>query len=250
MKYSTVWRTIVGWGLGLSLTIVLIPPAILAFIVDPVKQRLIQPMIRFWGRMIIRFCCLDVTIIGRENVKDLKSAVIVSNHQSLLDLFIVTGYIPINAGFLAKTSTIWIPIVGQLMLLFGHIRVDRSSPRRSLASINRCIKAIESGWSIIIFPEGTRTEDGNIAPFKSGSLKIPLRTGSPVVPVTLTGLYNVMKKRTFAVNKHPVTIHIGKPIPTTDLEVCDFRQFVRKVENSIRENAVRLQKEHSGKSPE
>jgi 1-acyl-sn-glycerol-3-phosphate acyltransferase len=180
-------------------------------------------------------CFIPITVRGVENIKGLRSAVFVSNHQSMLDIFMMIGYIPRNAGFLAKKQVIWVPIIGWLLILFGHIRVDRSNPRESLKSVQRCIKAIRSGWSIFIFPEGTRTDDGSIRSFKSGSLKIPLRTGAPVVPVTLAGAYKVMRKKTMAVKPSPIVMHIGEPIPTEELEVKDFKAFVASVERKIRE---------------
>lgn len=250
MKFSTLWRTIVAWSLGITLTLILIPIGLLAFLLDPIKQRLVQPIIRFWGRSIMRFCFIPVIVTGRENALKVPAAVFVSNHHSMLDIFTLLGYIPHNSGFLAKKQVIWVPIIGWLLLIFGHVRVDRSNPRRSLESVQRCIKAIKSGWSIIIFPEGTRTGDGSISPFKSGSLKIPLRTGAPVVPVTIAGAYKVMRKKTFAVHKYPVVVHIGEPVSTEGLDVKDFKPFVQSIENQIRETYKRLISEHPDTAPQ
>lgn len=249
MNFSSFWRTITAWSLGIILTLVLIPVGLVAFVLDPVRQRLVQPIIRFWGRSIMRFCFIPVTVTGRENALKVPAAVFVSNHQSMLDIFTLLGYIPRNSGFLAKKQVIWVPIIGWLLLIFGHVRVDRSNPRRSLESVQRCIKAIKSGWSIIIFPEGTRSCDGSISPFKSGSLKIPLRTGAPVVPVTIAGAYNVMPKKTMSVHPHPIFIHIGEPVSTDGLDVKDFKAFVQDIEDKIRDTYKRITSEHPETAP-
>lgn len=244
MKLSTIWRTITGWGLGIALTTVLIPIAFVAFVLDPIRQRLVQPIVRFWGWSIMHFAFVPITVLGAENTRKVKSAVFVSNHQSMMDIFLMLGFASHNIGFLAKKQVIWIPIIGWLMLLLGHIRVDRSNPRRSLESVQRCIKAIENGWSICIFPEGTRSDDGEIKTFKSGSLKIPLRTGAPVIPVTIAGNFQIMKKKTFAVHKNPVVIHFGEPISTEDLEVKNFKSFVKDMEDRIRKKAGWIAREY------
>lgn len=244
MKFSVIWRTCFAWTAGILLTLVLIPPALVVFIIDPMKQRLIQPMIRFWARSIMRFCFIDIKIIGRENLSRVRSAVFVCNHQSMLDIFMLLGYTGKNAGFLAKKQVVWIPVIGILLLLFGHILVDRSNPRKSLESVQRCIKAINKGWSIFIFPEGTRTKNGEIGPFKSGSMKIPLRTGAPVIPLTLTGIFKVMPKKTFAVNPHPVILHIGEPLVSAGVEVKDFKPFVKQVEQIIHDTKERIDSEY------
>lgn len=240
MSFSTVWRTTFAWLTGLSFTAILIIPGCIAFLLDPIRQRLVQPMIRFWGRGIIRLCCVPVTVTGLENIRDIRSAVFVGNHQSMLDIFLYLGFIPRNGAFLAKKQVIWVPIIGWLLLIFGHIRIDRSNPKESLASVQRCIKAIDTGWSIFIFPEGTRTDAGEIKPFKSGSMKIPLRTGAPVVPITIQGAFRVMRKQTFAVHRHPIVMHIGEPIPAAGLDVKDFKPFVQQVEDKIRQTSERL----------
>ena len=244
MKFSVLWRTVVAWLGGILLTIILIPPGLLLLAFDPIKQRTVQWMIRLWGQGIMRMCFIPIRVTGLENLKDVKSVVFAANHQSMVDVFMMVGFLPRRLSFLAKKQTIYIPVIGLLMLLLGHIHVDRANPKRSLRSVERCIKATGGNRSIAIFPEGTRTLDGRMNPFKSGSLKIPLRTGLPVVPVTICGTLNVMPKNTFGVRPHAVAMHIGRPIPTEGLDVKNFRDFVGEVESTIARTKEEIEREH------
>jgi 1-acyl-sn-glycerol-3-phosphate acyltransferase len=244
MKFGTVWRTIVAWGGGILLTLVMIPPGLIILALDPVKQRLVTPMVVFWARTIIKLCFIPITVEGRENLKGTGSAVFVTNHQSLMDIFLLLAYPGRRIGYLAKKQTLWIPVIGLLMLILGHIFVDRSNPRSSLRSIQKCIGAVRRGRSIAIFPEGTRTLDGDMLPFKSGSMKIPLRTGAPVVPVTICGTFNVMPKNTFGVRPRPIYLHFGKPIETAGIDKSNFREFVARMERTIRETKRDIELRH------
>jgi 1-acyl-sn-glycerol-3-phosphate acyltransferase len=249
MKFSTLWRTASFWCVGILVTIVIIPFYFIGYLLDPVKQRLSQRLVRLWGWTVIRLCFLNVKVFGREILKDVDSAVFVSNHQSTLDIMMLIGTIPQHAGFLAKKQALWVPIIGQAMLLAGNIIVDRSNAQRALRSVRKCIDAVKHGRSIIIFPEGTRTRDGAIGPFKSGSMKIPLRTGAPVVPVTICGFFNVMRRKSTAINPGQVVVQFGEPISTKDLNVKDFRKFVLDIENRLRDTKKRIEAKHPATKP-
>ena len=244
MGFATLWRTALAWIGGILLTIVLIPPGLVTLALDPKKQRLTTPMVVFWARSIIRLCFIPVTVEGADRLRDVKSAVFVANHQSLFDIFLLLAYPGCRIGFLAKKQTLWIPVIGLLMLLLGHIMVDRSNPKASLRSVKRCIRAVRSGRSIAIFPEGTRTRDGEIRDFKGGSMKIPLRTSAPVVPVTICGTFNVMPKNTFGVQPRPIHLHFGEQIATEGVERSGFKEFVKRVENKIRKTKQEIERNH------
>jgi 1-acyl-sn-glycerol-3-phosphate acyltransferase len=249
MSFATLWRTILAWTSGILLMLILIPPGLILLALDPIKQRLAQPFVHFWARAVMRVCFIKIHVLGLENIKGLGSAVFVANHQSMVDIFMMVAYIPRRTAFLAKKQTRYIPVFGQLMLLLGHITVDRANPKRSLRSVQKCIRALSGNRSIVIFPEGTRTLNGEMNPFKSGSLKIPLRTGAPVVPITICGTLNVMPKNTFGVRPHTVVMHIGKPIETKEMQVSDFHRFVERLESTIHETKDRLEKEYPETAP-
>ena len=246
MDFGTLWRTVLAWTVGILLTIVVIPPGLVVLALDPFKQRLVRPVVNFWGRSIMRLCFIPVRVEGIDYLEggELRNAVFAANHQSLMDIFLLLGYLPRRVGFLAKKQTLWIPVIGQLMLMLGHIHVDRSNPRRSLKSVRKCIKAVGRDRSIAIFPEGTRTRDGKMLPFKTGSIKIALRTGAPIVPLTICGTFNVMRRGTFLVRPHPVVLRIGEPIETAGLEKGDMRDLVRRLESTIGEAKREIEREY------
>lgn len=249
MNFATLWRTVVAWTGGILLTLILIPPGLILLALDPIKQRIPQRMVRFWGRTIMRMCFIKIHVFGLENLMGIKSAVFAANHQSMVDIFMINAFIPRRLAFLAKKQTRLIPVIGQLMPMLGHIMVDRSNPKKSLRSVQKCITALSGNRSIVIFPEGTRTLDGKMNRFKSGSLKIPLRTGAPLIPVTLCGTLNVMPKNTFGVRPHTIVMHIGKPIATKELQVSNFRSFVDQIEATISDTKERLEEEYPETAP-
>lgn len=249
MKFSVFWRTVVGWGGGVLLTLILLPPGLIALALDPVKQRLVTPFVHFWAVTIIRLICVPVRVLGLENLDGVEAAVLAANHQSLMDIFLVLGFVPRRVIFLAKKQIKWIPLFGLLILMLGHILVDRSNPKRSLRSVEKCMRAVRAGRSILIFPEGTRTSDGSINRFKSGSLRIPLRTGAKVVPLTICGTFNMMPKGTFAVRPFPLLLHIGEPMETAALDQKNWKGFVAELEGVISRTKERLEREYPDVAP-
>lgn len=192
----------------------------------------------WWARSFCRLFLCRVTIDGQQNLDKNQSYVFVSNHQSLADVFVVYGWLPVNFKWIMKKELRKIPLVGVACEAAGHIFLDRKSRASAIKSIRAAEKTLQNGISVVIFPEGTRTETGEVGRFKRGAFQIAFDLELPMVPLSLSGCRDVQKKGEVIVNlfKH-VHMHIGEPVQTKGAEQeTTIEQIREKVIEGIREN--------------
>jgi 1-acyl-sn-glycerol-3-phosphate acyltransferase len=165
-----------------------------------------------WCRLLCKLNGVKLEIVGQENILTDKPQIFVSNHQGYFDIFALSGYLPVQIRWVAKSSLFKIPFMGWAMSASGYIPVERDDRKKSYEAFNKTIEKIKEGSSIIIFPEGTRSEDGKIGPFKKGSNLIASRSKSPMVPVTVIGSGNIIKKGSAVVTPGLVKVIISPPV--------------------------------------
>ncbi|HEX2485249.1 MAG TPA: lysophospholipid acyltransferase family protein [Myxococcota bacterium] len=170
---------------------------------------------RQWLRWIFWTCGISVDAAGLENVDSRRSYVFMSNHQSVFDVGALALTLPVRWRFVAKRELTWIPLFGWAIWLGGHVIVDRGRRDKAIASLRRAAKRIRDGTSVIIFPEGTRSETGALREFKSGGFHLALEAGVPIVPVTVSGSQHLTPKRSLRVESGHMKVRYGKPIETT-----------------------------------
>lgn len=154
---------------------------------------------------------------GLENINPHRAQILVANHQSYFDIFTLSGYVPVQIRWMAKASLFSVPIVGWSMWAAGYISVDRENKKKAYKSFMTTIEKIKSGCSVVLFPEGTRSYDGKIGPFKKGGHLLAIRSGAPMVPVTIIGSSTIMKKGSYKVSPGPVRIIILPPVKIDDV---------------------------------
>jgi 1-acyl-sn-glycerol-3-phosphate acyltransferase len=147
----------------------------------------------------------------------------VSNHCGYFDIVLILATVGRQVGFIAKKELIFVPLINFWILLIGGFFIDRTSVRKSLATIKTGAKRIQKGESILIFPEGHRSKGQGLLPFHSGSFKLATEAGAPIIPISITGTYEVFEK-TGRVTAAPVRIVFGKPVLTRDIPAGDRRQ--------------------------
>lgn len=178
---------------------------------------LLRKIVKIWSKVgfITAFC--PVVIKGQENLIN-EPAVIIANHQSTLDILILAGYMPVDFLFFSKKEIFYIPLVGQLMKKMGYISVDRKNPKRAATSIRHAIDRIRQNNKVLIFPEGTRSENPKeLLPFKAGSLMIARMGKVPILPVVIYGTSYILPiNKTFYMLPHKTVIEILKPIHPAD----------------------------------
>lgn len=172
---------------------------------------------QFWSRACYWLMFIPVSVDGIENIQPNQSYVFVSNHQSMYDVWLIYGWLPVVFKWLMKAEIRRIPFVGTACKAAGHIFVERRKVKSSMGSLHEIEKQLTNGVCTVIFPEGTRTLDGEVGRFKRGAFQIAMDLGLPVIPLSLKGCFEVMPKGQPFVRRVPVHMHIGKPI--------DLKQF-------------------------
>jgi 1-acyl-sn-glycerol-3-phosphate acyltransferase len=158
-----------------------------------------------WAMVMIFFTGCPMTISGKENIPKKGGVCFVSNHVGVFDIMLALAYIGRPFGFIAKKELLLLPGINVWILLLGGLFIDRGKPRSALNTINQGVKRIEAGGAMLVFPEGTRSRGRGIASFHPGSLKLASRSGAPIVPMAITGSYDVFEKTHRVINV-PVTV--------------------------------------------
>lgn len=175
-------------------------------------QALLTKLGNGWGRMLVEATGSSVTVVGAEKVPQDRSVVIVANHQGNFDIPVLLGYFPKAAAYIAKAEIRKLPILGKWNELYGTVFIKRGNSREALRAIQEGAKRLKEGYSLVIFPEGTRSQDGHVLPFKAGALKLAQLSGAPIVPVTLVNTRSVMVKKSLRIHRADIRVIIGDPI--------------------------------------
>jgi 1-acyl-sn-glycerol-3-phosphate acyltransferase len=165
-----------------------------------------------WSRLNGYLTPICVTVAGKDNIDRKQSYVIVSNHQSQYDIFVLYGWLGIDFKWVMKQELRKIPGIGIGCEKLGHIFIDRSNHERALASLNAAKSKIVNGTSVIFFPEGTRSKDGSLAAFKKGAFKMALDLELPILPVTVTGTGKILPPNTVDLFPGKAKIIIHRPL--------------------------------------
>lgn len=176
---------------------------------------------RKWCQSSAKGLLIEVETSGLENVPRDGAFVYCTNHQSIVDILVLGSVLPGDYKWAAKRSLMKIPFLGWHLQLAGHVPVDRGQGSRAAADvISRFEEVLRRGKPLLVFPEGTRSDDGFLRPFKNGSFYAAVRAGVPVVPIALEGTYDLMKKGAFDTgegNMRKVRVKVGKPLyPLTE----------------------------------
>ncbi len=158
----------------------------------------------------------NLDIQGKQYLDRKKTYIVVMNHQSLLDVLIAFRlFYPVK--MISKKALAFVPIVGWNLLLSGHLLVDRKSLKSQMGVLASIEKHLKRGESILLFPEGTRTKDGEIHEFKKGTFKAAINTQTDILPVVIDGPYQLLPKKGFiAPGKHTIHIHVLPPVHVAD----------------------------------
>ena len=171
---------------------------------------------RAWCRSSCRSLGLDVEVSGLEHVPP-GAFLYASNHQSIVDIIVLGAVLTGDYKWAAKRELLSVPFVGWHLKLAGHVPVERSSGKRAAAEvIGRFEDTLRRGKPLLIFPEGTRTPDGCLQPFKNGGFYAAVRAAAPVVPVAIEGTYSLMRRGSIAAGTHErqlVRVKVGAPLP-------------------------------------
>jgi 1-acyl-sn-glycerol-3-phosphate acyltransferase len=174
---------------------------------------------RFWARASVWVSCSSLTVRGVENLRRYPVAVFASNHTSYMDTPVIFAALPLQFRILAKKELWPIPFIGWYLNRSGQIPIDTVNPRATLSSLSAAAKALRSGMPLFVFPEGGRTNDGTLRPFLSGAAYLAIRAQVPLVPIALSGVYDLLPIHTHHFFPGPLTLSVGEPIVTTGMNI-------------------------------
>ena len=187
--------------------------------------------IYLWSKFTINVVGMDIRVEGRENIPD-KTCLFVGNHTSILDIPVIFYSLNKPVGFIAKKEVLKIPILSYWLSKGKCIALDRQNPRDAVRMISEGVKNLKEGYSMMIFPEGTRSLDGKTLPFKKGSMKLATKAKVPIVPVTIDASFTSFEENNkFKPSTITVTFH--KAIETVNLTKDEEKTLSEDVRNII-----------------
>ena len=200
-----LYQLLVAYPLVLMLTLIVALATIVLFPLFPGHPISYFPA-RWWGRAVCFLFFVKVEIEGLDRVDPKRSYVILANHQSVFDIFVIYGWLPNLFKWIMKAELRRIPFVGKACEAAGHIFLNRANPVATLHSIEKAERQLINGLSVVIFPEGTRTHTGNIGTFKKGAFYIAADLNLPILPVSISGAFERMPRSSFLIK--PGTIRL------------------------------------------
>ncbi|MFZ0394485.1 MAG: lysophospholipid acyltransferase family protein [Terracidiphilus sp.] len=188
---------------------------------------------RVWARACLAASLGSLTVRGLENLPHPRTAVYGANHTSYMDIPVIFSALPFQFRILAKKELWQWPFIGWYLNRSGQIPIDATSAHAALSSLGAGVKALRAGMPLFVFPEGSRTPDGELKDFVAGAAFLAIRAQVPVVPIALAGVYHLLPIHTRHFYPCPMTITIGKPIPTTGLTMRQADELTAQVRSAI-----------------
>jgi len=186
-----------------------------------------------WAKTILWVCGVKVRASGLQNVEPGVPRIYMTNHQSFFDIFALLAYIPIDFKFIMKQELMRVPVFGSAMRRAGYIGIEREDPRKAVKSMKEAVQKIRGGVSVVMFPEGTRSVDGRLLPFKRGGFNLALKSGCDIVPVAISESYRIVPKGSLKIRKGSFGIHIGEPISLKGYGRKNINQLMDRVKEAM-----------------
>ncbi|MDH3237167.1 MAG: 1-acyl-sn-glycerol-3-phosphate acyltransferase [Deltaproteobacteria bacterium] len=218
------------------LTLVMGVPAILLALLLPGKERkgkLFLVVSKTYSRIALWFFRIKVEERGKGNIVAGKAYVFMSNHISHADSPALALVISHPLHWVFKKELAKIPVFGWVLLACGQIMVDRSDPEKSRAALEEALSGLSGNSSVMIYPEGTRSRDGSLQPFKKGGFWMALQVGLPIVPVRVSGSREVVAADTLRIRPGTVTVEIFPPIETRGKTTADIPDLMARVRKAM-----------------
>jgi 1-acyl-sn-glycerol-3-phosphate acyltransferase len=213
-------------------TCILAPPFIIALLLDR-SGRWFSAVERTWTNWVLGTNGIRLKVQGLENLEERHSYILISNHMSILDIPGIISALPFPVRFIAKKSLVWLPIFGWSLYLSRHILINRDNPLSALKSFKQAASLLKSGTSIMVFAEGTRSPDGQVKEFKGGAFLLAVKAQAPVVPVSISGTYEMLPRTGWCFRPGTIRIHLSKPIPTRGLSQRQVHSLMEQVRETV-----------------
>ncbi len=221
--------------LGLVTLVIGVPGIVLALVLPGrrLKARLFHVVSKSYARVVLGVFGVRVAASGLGNVDPARPYVFMSNHLSHVDAPALALVIPQPLHWVFKKELARIPVFGWVLLACGQIMVDRSDPERSRATLSRALAGLSGNSSVMIYPEGTRSRDGALQPFKKGGFWMALHAGLPIVPVRVSGTREIVPAGTLDVTPGTARIAICPPVETRGRTPDDIPDLMVRVREAM-----------------
>jgi 1-acyl-sn-glycerol-3-phosphate acyltransferase len=198
---------------------------------------------RIWARALVWFSGCSLTIRGAKNLRKYPVAVYASNHTSYMDTPVIFAALPFQFRILAKKELWTIAFIGWYLDRSGQIPIDTANPRATLSSLGIGVKALRAGMPLFVFPEGGRTPTGELQTFLSGAAYLAIRAQVPLVPIALSGVYDLLPIHTRHFYPGKLTLTAGEPIETTGMtprQTDELTERLRAAIQDLRDESVEV----------
>jgi 1-acyl-sn-glycerol-3-phosphate acyltransferase len=228
MKFLiTIYQWLFG---GIFFLFFLLSSFLLTFIF-PIK--VMDGYVKWMLRMTMRLLFIRVEIEGLQHLEDGKSYLFLPNHVSFLDIPLFGGFIPRYLRGVEDSRQHKWPVYGWAMKRLGNITIDRTSPRSSLKSLAKAGDYIHAGCSVILFPEGGRTSDGVLRPFKKLPFHMAKQAKVEIVPIAMKGMFEINRKKSLLLNPGVIQLKFGKPITLDVIQALDANALKEHVRDEL-----------------
>jgi 1-acyl-sn-glycerol-3-phosphate acyltransferase len=227
-----VLGSLLAWAIAIPATLFFGVTSILTSVL-PGRDRFYTFWARSWSQIILFFARVPVRIEVAEPARAVPEAIFMSNHESLLDILALFLAVPHDIKFVAKSSLFSIPILGWSMRRGGFVPVDRKAREKAREALGGIEERLKRGDSVLVFPEGTRSRDGTLGPFKKAGFLLALKTGLPIVPIGISGARAILRRGDFRLHEGLITVKVGEPIPTAGLGVARRAELMERVRTEI-----------------
>ena len=236
MKYFLpLYHTLRFWVLIISLSITLGTVATVLGVLDRSGNQS-HKVAALWSRLICRWNGIKVEVSGKENILVDQPQIFIANHQGYYDIFTLAGYLTVQLRWVSKAVLFRVPFMGWAMRAAGYIPVERNNRKQSYQAFLNTLEAIKEGSSVVIFPEGTRSEDGSIGVFKKGSQLLAQRAKVPMVPVAIIGTRDIIRKGSMLFHPGTVRIIISPCIALEEKDAKKGAEILQEIRNMICKN--------------
>lgn len=225
-------RSAIVWPIIVLATVAFGVPAIFAALLPPRGDWFLR-FARGWARTLLAVAGVSVRVLHPERLEPGRSFVVVANHESFCDILVLLANLPMQVRFLAKRSVFRVPILGWSIAAAGFIPVDRENRSRGTETVEAALRRLSGGRSLVIFPEETRTSNGDLLPFKRGAAHLAIKSGLPILPVALAGTFRVLKRGSLVITPGPVVLSIGAPIEVAGQSVRDREAVTRTAREEV-----------------
>lgn len=231
-------RTVFWYVMGWTYLVITLPVLLRVKYLDQCgeiekRDQLVNDFSMQIARFFVKISGSTVIVRGEENLPPDGPVLFVSNHQGHMDSPIIHGYIKIPKGFVSIVEVKKFPILRTWMRYMKCIFLDRSDPKQSLECINEAVQFLKHGHSMVIFPEGKLSDGGEISEFRNGSLRLAIKSGVPIIPITIKGSYKIMNKSGSKIQPATIECIISKPINTTAIDRNGEKELLKLVRETI-----------------